>query len=249
MMPASPPGREPVFNAPPIVVWLLVLLLGLHVVRQALSVATDEELLIALAFIPARYSDSTAVAEWPGGATALLTSFVSHALVHGNWGHLAFNSVWLLAMGGAVAPRLGVLRFLAFLAFCSTCGALAFLVSNPGLAQPMVGASGAIAGLMGATMRFLFSALDKGAMRRLRHEPRSVPLTPLLETLRDRRVLLATAIWLVLNGLAAVGVSLGDIEGGIAWEAHLGGYFAGLLSFGLFDVQMRNAKANESSVL
>ncbi|MEI9902072.1 MAG: hypothetical protein WDN31_20430 [Hyphomicrobium sp.] len=98
----------------------------------------------------------------------------------------------------------------------------------------MVGASGAISGLMGATMRFLFTAIDKGGLTALRDEPRQVPLMRLAVALRDRRVVLVTLVFLAANVLAVLGIGSVGFSG-IAWEAHIGGYFAGLLFFGFFD--------------
>ena len=64
----------------------------------------------------------------------------------------------------------------------------------------------------------------------------SIPLMPLRVALTDRRILTATAFLIVLNVLASGGWGVpGDEGGGIAWESHLGGYFAGLLTFGFFD--------------
>ena len=64
---------------------------------------------------------------------------------------------------------------------------------------------------------------------------RSTPLMPLAETLSDRRILMAVAGWTVLNVLLAWGASGLTEAAGIAWEAHLGGFYAGLLLYGFFD--------------
>ena len=97
---------------------------------------------------------------------------------------------------------------------------------------PVIGASGAVAGLMGGTMRFLFPAMESGGFRQLREDPRTVRLMPLGEALTDRRVLLAQrAHFLLINVLAMFGFGGAQNSAGIAWEAHLGGYTAGLLVF------------------
>ena len=67
--------------------------------------------------------------------------------------HLLINSAWFLAFATPVARRIGPVRFLAFFLLCGVGGALLYLPFN---SAPMVGASGAISGLMGAAMRFLF---------------------------------------------------------------------------------------------
>ncbi len=224
--------HEPAFNVHASVMWLLALMILVQVVRISLPEDWGTWLTLALAFIPARYSGFAELL--PGGTIASVTSFVTHTLVHGDWMHLALNGAWLLAFGGAVARRVGTGRFLCFFVFCGVAGALAFLAFNPEAMVPMVGASGAISGLMGGTMRYLFTAVDGGGFSALRDDPRAAPLMPLGRALVDKRVVAVTLVFLLANILAAVG--FGSVsESGIAWEAHIGGYFAGLLAFGFFD--------------
>jgi membrane associated rhomboid family serine protease len=224
--------HEPMFNVQGSVLAVLGLMVAVHLVRLGLSPDWDTWLTLALAFIPARYSGFADVL--PGGSVASVTSFLTHTLVHGDFVHLGLNAAWLVAFGGAVANRVGSIRFLLFFAFCAIAGAATFLAFHPGQMVPMVGASGAISGMMGATMRFLFTAVDGRGLAALREDPRSAPLMPLKTALTDKRVILVTAVFLVANILAVLG--LGSVsESGIAWEAHIGGYFAGLLTFGFFD--------------
>ncbi len=224
--------HEPMFNVQSSVLAVLGAMVAVHLVRMGLSADWDTWLTLALAFIPARYSGFAAML--PGGDTTAVTSFVTHTMVHGDWVHLGLNAAWLVAFGGAVANRIGSVRFLLFFCLCGVAGAVTFLVFNPGAMIPMIGASGAISGLMGATMRFLFTAVDGRGLAALREDPRSAPLMPLGAALTDKRVVLVTGVFLVANILAVLGLgSMG--ESGIAWEAHIGGYFAGLLTFGFFD--------------
>jgi membrane associated rhomboid family serine protease len=227
------PHQEPIFNVPRIVVAVLALLVLIHVGRGFLSPDDDLWLVLAAAFIPGRYGPMGA--ELPGGEVALFTSPVTHMLMHGDWLHLAFNSAWLLAFGGAMAERTGRGRFLAFCVLCGVSGAGAFYLANAGLMQPMIGASGAISGLMGGAMRFLFPAIESGGFRRLREAPRSIRLMSLGEALTDRRILGVSAILVLLNVLTIVGFGVAQNGAGIAWEAHLGGYLIGIFTYGLFD--------------
>jgi membrane associated rhomboid family serine protease len=220
------------FNVPGAVLAVLGLLVGVQLLLMVLPEAWSAWLTVALSFIPARYDGYAE--QIPGGVIAAVTSFLTYAVVHGDLLHLAINCAWLLAFGGVVATRTGPARFLALLAICAVAGAIIFLLFNPGLMAPMVGASGAVSGLMGATMRFLFSALDNGGLRALRETPEHVPLMPLSRALADRRVLLVTGAFLFANLLAVMGLG-GVTAGGIAWQAHLGGYFAGLLCYGFFE--------------
>jgi membrane associated rhomboid family serine protease len=229
------------FNVPTAVLGVLAAMVGVHLARQAMSEDWDSWFTLAMAFIPARYDGYAD--QLPGGSTAMVTSFLTHTLVHGDWVHLGLNAAWLVAFGGAVANRVGSIRFLLLFGFCAVCGAATFLIFNPGLMMPMVGASGAISGMMGATMRFLFPAIDSGGIAALRDNPRMVPLMPISVALTDRRVLGVTAVFLAANVLAVLGIGTAGLSG-IAWEAHIGGYFAGLLFFGFFDApQTDNSSA------
>lgn len=226
-------ANEPIFNVPGAVLVVLAVLAAVHVLRGFLSPYDDAWLVYALAIVPARYTEGAG--EWPGGPAAEYTSLATHMLVHGDLFHLAINSAWLLAFGGAIAERVGSLRFLGFALFTGVAGGLTFILLNPGLEAPVIGASGAVAGMMGGTMRFMFSAIDDGGFRRLREAPRTVRLMPLAEALSDQRILATSALFILLNVLAIFGFGGAQSPGGIAWEAHVGGYIAGLLGFGLFD--------------
>ncbi len=223
---------EPMFNVPGSVLAALALIVAVHVLLAVLPNDWSTWLLLVLAFIPARYSGYASAL--PGGDLTAVTSFLSYAVVHGSLLHLGLNSAWLIAFGTAVAKRVGAARFFALSAFCAAAGAATFLANNVGSMMPMVGASGAISGLMGATMRFLFSATDGDGLRALREDPANVPLMPLSRALTDRRVIVVTIAFILANILAVLGLG-GLGVGGIAWSAHMGGYFAGLLAFGIFD--------------
>lgn len=229
----SPGQREPIFNAPRSIIILLGIFIAVHVLRGFVSPQSDVWWTFALAFVPARYSGM--VDQLPGGSLTAFTSWVTHAFVHGDILHLLINSAWMLAFGSAMVRRFGITRFLGFAAVCTIAGAAAFLLGNWGQLVPMVGASGAIAGLMGGTMRFLFSAMTGPRPRDLHDNIRAVPRMSLGEALTDRRIVLATGGWVLINLAFGYGASALTSAGGIAWEAHLGGYFAGLLLFGLFD--------------
>lgn len=226
--------REPIFNVPWPVLLMAAVFIGVHLILQWMPPAESEHWLIALAFIPARYSGLAG--EIPGGHLATLTSFVTHMLVHGDATHLAINTAWFLAFGSVIARRIGAIRFFAFLAGGAIAGALAFLAVNPGAAVPVVGASGAIAALMGGVMRFLFNAIDRGEGYLLREAPDRIASMSIGEALGDRRIVIASAVFVAINLLAMIGFGLMGSAGAIAWEAHLGGYAFGLLAFGLFDL-------------
>lgn len=231
--------RQPIFNVPGAVLALLLVMIAVHAGRQLLDDQTGMWWLIALAFIPARYAGLAG--ELPGGGIASVTSWVTHMFVHADMVHLTLNGAWLLAFGSVICRRVGVTRFFAFTMASGIAGALLFLVIRPGLLAPVVGASGAVAGLMGGVMRFLCSAIDRGEGRKLSERPAEIPAMSLKTALTDRRVLSATAVFVALNLLAIIGFGAFDTGASIAWEAHLGGYFFGLLCFGFFDIAPQHA--------
>jgi membrane associated rhomboid family serine protease len=249
----EPKVREPMFNVPPVVLATVAVLVLVHVLR--VYVLTDDQdlrFLLDFAFIPARYSTDLAVSgALPGGFGAELWTFFTYAFIHADIMHLGLNLAWLVPFGTALARRFGALRYTAFMLVLAAVGALAHLVTHFGAMEPMIGASAAISGAMAAAMRFVFqrggplALLRGGAVDAYR-----VPAAPLAATLRDSRFLLFVAVWLGLNLLFGLGtVSFGEEAGQpIAWQAHIGGFFAGLLLFDAFDPIVPHAEPeNEPS--
>jgi membrane associated rhomboid family serine protease len=225
-------ANEPIFNVPRAVLVASVVMIGVQVVRGLLPDEIDITVLLTLAFIPARYSG--AALELPGGYVTCVTSFVTYMVVHGGWMHLLVNVLWMLAFGTAVARRIGTRGFFEFSILCGVAGALTHLVFHWGEMAPVVGASAAISGQMAGALRFVFFAKRRPGERA--PDFLSAPLASIGDTLRDHRILAFLMFWLVLNayfGLTAVWV--GGSGGGIAWEAHIGGFLCGLLIFGFFD--------------
>jgi membrane associated rhomboid family serine protease len=99
----------------------------------------------------------------------------------------------------------------------------------------MIGASAAISGAMGAAMRFVFQR--RGPLGLFRDDGAGLPARPLWSTLCDPRFLFFVAVWFGLNALFGFGtLSFGTVAGQeIAWQAHVGGFFAGLFLFSAFD--------------
>ncbi len=213
------PARQPALQAPAVVLWLIVLLLAAHAARVLLlDAAQSTDIIIAYAFIPARYA-------FPGNLWDMAIPFVSHVFLHGDWPHVVLNSLWLLAFGPIVARRFGAPLFILFFLVCGVAGAGAYLLLNWGSPAPVVGASGAVSGLMAAGLR-LMPGLFPWAM------PGEIRLAPIL----SRPILSFTAAWAALNlVMGIIGAGFLGSDGAIAWQAHLGGYFAGLFLAGAFD--------------
>jgi len=226
----APPRREPVLNLPASTAWLLGILVGVQAVRSFLPPDLDDTLLLWFAFVPARYAEGGEA--YPGGAAGGAWSFLTYALLHGDWTHLLVNAVWLAAFGSGLARRFGGRRFLLFSAACAVAGAGAHLLAHAGEGVPMVGASAAISGQMAAAARYAFGppAGQRG------HPAFRAPALSLGRTLADPRILAFLGVWFALNLVFGSGlVMLEPDQPDIAWEAHVGGFLFGLFAFSLFD--------------
>jgi membrane associated rhomboid family serine protease len=234
-----PPSRERVFNVPFVVVALAVAMGIEHAIYSlVLTPGQQNQLLILFAFIPVRYDLTLLAAEsWARGWGAAVWTFVTYAFIHGNLSHLFFNMIWLLAFGTPVARRFGALRFLLFFLVTAAAGAAVHLATHVGEILPMVGASAAISGAMAAALRFVFQRGGPlGLLRSADEEAYRVPAASLGTMLRSRSALLFIIVWFGTNALFGMGmVAMPGIEQSVAWEAHIGGFLAGLFGFALFD--------------
>ena len=229
--------REPIFNIPSIIVFWLAVLILLHVGRSLLTEESDDWFVLALAFIPNRYAHDHL--NWPGGLLSAWLSPLTHMLLHGDGTHLMLNAASLAAFGTICARRLGAIRFMALAIASGLAGCALFYIFNANLVAPLIGASGAIAGLMAVALQLLFSAIDTNSGPSIRDlvakTPERIAVKPLPKLIADPRMQVATTMWLLINLLAAFGLGTPGAVGTIAWEAHIGGFFAGLLAFAALD--------------
>jgi membrane associated rhomboid family serine protease len=232
-------NSEPIFNIPGIVLAII----GICALVRAgeeflLTNKEDITFIYCFGFVPARYSSLLLPAgPLPGGAGATIWSFATYAFVHGDISHLAMNTIWFLPFGTAVARRFGAVRALAFFGATSVAGALMHLVTHWGEVIPMIGASAAVSGFMAGSIRFAFQ--HGGPLHMFhREDPTAylVPAAPLSSALRDSRIVVFLLAWFGLNLLfGLLGVGSPGVEQTIAWQAHIGGFLAGLFLFPLFD--------------
>ncbi len=209
-----------------------------HLLREFVSAQMDLEIVLTFAFIPQRYA---ALANGqgsflPGGGLADFWSFFTYMFLHGNWAHLTLNSLWMLAFGSPLAWRLGATSFVVFSLVLAAAGAALHLVIYWGELVPVVGASAAISGYMAAVIRFAMSGPTIVPIGIRESHRYFSPAEPLSQVLSNPRVLIFIAVWVGVNFIFGVGII--DISGSgsqIAWEAHLGGFLAGLLLFPYFD--------------
>ena len=191
----------------PVVTYLLIALnVAIFAFEATLSPLQEKRFVLHYALVPALL-----------GHRHFATLFTSMFL-HGGFLHLLFNMWSLFIFGDNIEDRLGKLRYLLFYLVCGLGAALAQFLVDPGSRIPMIGASGAIAGVLAAYLRLFPRA-------------RVVTLIPLLIFffVREIPALLFILIWFGLQVLSGVG-SLGGAgaQGGVAFFAHIGGFVAGL---------------------
>lgn len=164
-------------------------------------------------------------------------TLLTHAALHGGWGHVIVNSVWLVAFGSAVNRRFGATRFLLLGALSAMAGALAQMAADPDSVLPMIGASGAVSGYTGAVARFAFApGAPLGPWRAASDQAYYFPAAPITAFFRDQRAMMFVGVWFVLNFLSGVAtMPHGGADAPIAWVAHMGGFLAGFFCFGLMD--------------
>ncbi len=274
-----PPARrrEPAFNVPAVIVAWCALLLGIHGARLLLSAEADNALVAALAFVPARitlalhlvpnqlaHAYQAVVGRNPivaaqldfliGDGALRPWTLLTYALLHASWAHVGFNCVWLVAFGAAVARRFSALRFSVLLLVAAVAGALVQYASDVTSFQLVIGASAAVSGVIGAAARFVFRPSDEPSRvfkRDSADEAFRQPALTLRQTLTTRAALLFVVFWFGSDLLFGIFPGLSGLGGDapVAWQAHIGGFLAGLLLFPLFDMARPQATTSAATSL
>ena len=234
-LPPVPP-HEPIFTLPSTLTAYVLLLAVIHL-RVLLPPDLENWTVDVFGFIPRRYDSTLLDIDFAGGEGAKVWTFVTYSLLHANLSHIVFNVLWLLPFGSALARRFGALRFFVFMAVTAAAGALAHLVTHEHAVAPMIGASASVSGTMAAAIRFAFVRGSFLSFNRGDAEAAAqVPALSLRRALRDGRVLAFLGIWFGINIIFGLGsIAIGADGASVAWQAHIGGFLAGLLLFSLFD--------------
>ena len=148
-----------------------------------------------------------------------LSSILTSMFLHGGWGHLFGNMVFLLVFGDNIEDAMGHVSYLLFYLLCGIAAALTQILLNPDSAIPIIGASGAISGVMGAYI-VLF---PHGKIRTLVFY--MVMLVP---------AWIMIGVWFALQLFSGFSTLGGPDVGGVAFWAHVGGFVAGMLLAFLF---------------
>src|SRR5262245_21532683 len=191
-----------------------VVLFGIHVVVFFYEMSLGRNLegfIRSAAFVPASYFE-------PGNVVADQRSVLVSMFLHGGWMHLLGNMLYLWIFGDNVEDRLGHVRYVIFYLACGWAATLAHGYTDMQSSVPSVGASGAIAGVLGAYLLLFPKA-------------RVLTLIPLgfYTQMREVPALLVLGLWFVLqffSGIASLGVRQ---QTGVAWWAHIGGFVAGMI--------------------
>jgi membrane associated rhomboid family serine protease len=235
-IPQSPDaaGRQPIFLVPTIVTALVGLMAAIQLADAfVFNNETRQLFTIWFAFIPIRLLDPAGL---PGGFWPLLWTPFTHAFLHAGFEHLIMNCAWLAIFATPVARRYGAMPTLILFLVSAFVGALAFAATTlPGVAV-LVGASGGVSGLTGAAMRFMFQPVLVG------QHPETGERIVLGRRLASFKDLLANAqartfiaFWVLLNAAVPLLPLVIGQSVQVAWQAHLGGFFAGILLVGLFE--------------
>ena len=202
---------------PGTVVGLIVANLVVFLVQEGLPADMAKQFILHNALVPARYTDPDLARELglgPHNFLPLLTS----SFMHVGWAHLVVNMWTLWLFGRALEERLGTLRFILLYLACGLVAGLAHFAFNLDSSVPALGASGAIAGVVGGYT--LVHPLARVAV-----------LTPVLffPVVFHLPAVVYTALWFAFQFISGIAESAapGD-TGGIAWWAHIGGFVAGL---------------------
>jgi membrane associated rhomboid family serine protease len=143
-------------------------------------------------------------------------SVLSAMFLHGGWLHLLGNMLFLYVFGNNVEDRLGRIRYLLFYLVCGFIATYAFALAQPSSQEPLVGASGAIAGVLGAYLVLFPRARVVSLVPFLLFFPARLPAWVVLGS------------WFLLQWLYASGTGVSD-AGGVAYLAHVAGFIAGII--------------------
>lgn len=260
-----PPQREPMFNLPGVILLSIAILIGLHLIVSNLDGSAYFSVIFGYGFVSGAWTawlwpetietvieaarTAPGAPEGMGLALAQFAlvevssgpwSIVTYAFLHGSWAHVLLNAFWLAAFGSPVARRLGTAKFLLLCLLTALGGVAAHWLTHMYDVTPMIGASGVVSGMMGAAAWFAFSRSGRGGGL-IDGYAHLKPRESFSSLIRNRQIMIFFGIWFALNFLFGVAaVPLGLTDGGVAWQAHIGGFLAGLLVFPWLDPVSRH---------
>lgn len=194
---------------------VILIILNLYIfLRQ--SIMTDlqfERYILQYGLIPALLTERVQEFSWPG---LLYAPIVTSFFLHGSWFHVLFNMLYLWIFGDNIEDRLGHFRFLLFYVLSGILANAAHFLTDVNSLSPLIGASGAIAGVLGA----YFITFPKAKVT-------SLIFVFIFFTIRQIPAVFFLLFWFAINLLQ--GLSSDSALSGTAWWAHIGGFVAGIL--------------------
>jgi membrane associated rhomboid family serine protease len=210
----NPTSRVPIFT-----VLIILINCAVYVYTDILGLAT-KEFYFRFAVIPTDViSLGQSLGRTPLGA---LSTLITSQFLHGGFFHLASNMLFLWIFGNNVEDKLGHSRFAVFYILCGVIAALVQIGGNPASDMPMLGASGAIAGIMGAYL-FMF--------------PGARVLTLIFIFVMWLPAFVIIIYWIAIQVLLQLN-SAGQ-QGGVAYLAHIGGFAGGIALYAIFRISHR----------
>ncbi len=188
--------------------------------QVSLGASGGEIAIYEFGMIPARLLGTAALDPELIAVPAWSTVFTS-MFMHGGWLHLGFNMLFLWIFGDNVEDCMGHARYLIFYLVCGVAAALAQAFVSPGSTIPMVGASGAISGVLGAYL-----------LLHPRATVRTVIFLGIFVTMMHLPALIVLGLWFLMQLVSATFSNSG--EAGVAFWAHVGGFVAGMALVPLF---------------
>ncbi|MEW6323910.1 MAG: rhomboid family intramembrane serine protease [Nitrospirota bacterium] len=207
-------------NPTTLVPWVTVALIAANVVAFIYEVLLGpnlEPFLFSFGAIPARLFDGGPPPGEPALSVAPPVTVFSSMFLHGGLMHLGGNMLYLWIFGNNIEDALGHVRFILFYLISGVIAAYSHAISDPGSIVPMIGASGAVSGVLGAYL-VLFPRAQVLAL---------VPIGFMLQTVR-LPALVFLGFWFILQFIYSL-FNLGGMGGGVAWFAHVGGFLAGVV--------------------
>ena len=219
----------------PIVPFVVYAIVAINIAVFTLEVragAGTDAFINAFAIIPYDITHDV-VLPAPSPSIPALT-IVTSMFVHGGLAHIFFNMLFFVVFGPAIEYLCGHLRFAVFYLLCGIAGGLAQIFTSAGSHVPALGASGAIAGVLGAYLvTFPFASIRT-----------IVPIGcfPLLVRLPALLVIGVWALVQFLSGFGSLSERAAESQGGTAYFAHIGGFCMGVLVIGMFKVRAANGR-------
>jgi membrane associated rhomboid family serine protease len=209
-------------SAPILTLLLIATNCAIFLYQISLSDLHQETFLLNYALIPVRYFAPDTL-HLPAPRLLDYLPFATNMFLHGGWLHLIVNMWTLWIFGPAIEDRLGSTRYLVFYLACGVLASATHAIFNATSAVPALGASGAIAGVLGCYARLFPFA-------------RVIVLVPVLflPLFFELHAILFVGLWFILQVLQGTAELLRpSLGGGVAWWAHIGGFVAGLAFAGL----------------